>query len=317
MTDRQLHLVPLMGLIMAMILWAGSFIALKIAFRSYDPMVVIFGRMFLASICFLCLYPLFRPKRLRLKDVKYMLVMTIFEPCLYFLCEAKALTLTTASQAGMITAMLPLIVALGAHLVLKEHLSGRTLTGFFVAVCGACLLGAMGESSLQAPHPFLGNTLEFAAMVCAAAYTIILKRLSSRYNPFFLTAIQAFAGSIFYLPLMCLSPTPFTGQFHPAGFLSIVYLGVCVTIGAYGLFNYGVSRIPASQAGAFVNLIPVFTLILSWIVLGESFGPLQYVASALVFAGVFLSQDRRSGSGCTTGKMPEVQHPGDGRALPH
>ncbi len=65
-----------------------------------------------------------------------------------------------------------------------------------------------------------------------------------------------------------------------------------VTLGAYGLYNFGVSRIPASQASAFVNLIPVFTVILGWIILNERFAPVQYLASALVFSGIFLSQDR-------------------------
>jgi drug/metabolite transporter (DMT)-like permease len=71
-----------------------------------------------------------------------------------------------------------------------------------------------------------------------------------------------------------------------------VYLGIFVSIGAYGLYNFSVSRMPASQASAFVNLIPAFTVFLGWLILGERFTPLQYVASIIVFTGVFLSQDR-------------------------
>ena len=78
------------------------------------------------------------------------------------------------------------------------------------------------------------------------------------------------------------------------GVLSILYLGVFVTIGAYGLYNYGMSKIPASQASAFVNLIPVITLFMGWLFLGERLNVLQYAASAVVVAGVYLSQDRRA-----------------------
>ena len=72
--------------------------------------------------------------------------------------------------------------------------------------------------------------------------------------------------------------------------LAVLYLGTFVTVGAYGLYNAGVSKIPASQATAYINLIPLFTLILGWLVLGETFSTLQYGASLLVLFGVVLSQ---------------------------
>jgi drug/metabolite transporter (DMT)-like permease len=56
------------------------------------------------------------------------------------------------------------------------------------------------------------------------------------------------------------------------------------------MYNYAVSRLPASQAAAFVNLIPVFTLLMAMLLLGESLNPAQWLASTLVFAGVWLSQ---------------------------
>ncbi|MBT8329347.1 MAG: DMT family transporter, partial [Desulfofustis sp.] len=74
--------------------------------------------------------------------------------------------------------------------------------------------------------------------------------------------------------------------------LAVIYLGSFVTLGAYLLYNYGVSKIPASQASAFVNLIPVFAVILGFLILGERFTPIQFVASALVLLGVFISQRR-------------------------
>jgi drug/metabolite transporter (DMT)-like permease len=56
------------------------------------------------------------------------------------------------------------------------------------------------------------------------------------------------------------------------------------------LYNYGVSRIPVSRTSVFFNLIPVFTVFLGVTILGERFSTEQYVASGLVFAGIYLSQ---------------------------
>lgn len=285
---------PYVCLVIAMVLWASTFVALKLAFRTYDPMVVIFGRMAVASLCALFFPSAFKNIGFRRQDVKYLALMVICEPCLYFVFEAKALVYTSAAQAGMLTTMMPLLTAVGAWLLLKERLTPRICIGFAMAVGGALWLSLVSQASAHAPNPMLGNFLEFMAMVCATGYALCLKRLTDRYSPLFLTFTQAFAGAIFFFPALFLPTTALPAQIDPVPLGAIVYLGSAVTLGAYGFYNFGVSRIPASQATAFINLIPVFTLIMSALILGERFTGIQYMASILVFAGVILSQDRRA-----------------------
>ena len=74
--------------------------------------------------------------------------------------------------------------------------------------------------------------------------------------------------------------------------MAIIYLGAVITLGAYGLYNYGVKHIPASQASAFVNLIPVFSVIFGWMLLDESFTRGQCIVAGIVMVGVYLSQRR-------------------------
>ncbi len=290
---KWVHVLCLTG---AMFLWGSSFVALKIAFTAYDPMVVIFARMLMASVCFLPFFRAYRRVPLRPGDWKAMLFMGLCEPGLYFLFEAQAVQYTTASQAGMITTTLPLIVALAAALFLGERASRQTLLGFAVAIAGAFWLSAGAEPSASAPNPPLGNFLEFLAMVCATGYVITLKRLVAAYPPFLLTGVQAAVGTLFYFPLLFLPSTQLPTAHPGVPLLAVAYLGTLVTLGAYGLYNFGLSRIPASQASAYVNLIPVFTILLDWLVLGQTFAPSQYPASLLVFAGVYISQDRRAAS---------------------
>lgn len=279
------------ALILAMVLWASSFIALKFAFRTYDPLVVIFGRMFIASICFLIIgRRLAQTLHYRKGDYKLILFMALCEPCLYFLFEAKAVENTTASQAGLITAMLPILVMIAAALILKERITGRSIAGSIVAVSGVCWLTLLSSPTADAPNPLLGNFLEFLAMVCATGYTIALKSLTERYAPFFLTAMQAFAGCLFYFPLLFFPGTELPTVFHPGPALAIVYLGAIITLGAYGLYNYGLKHAPANKAASYVNLIPVFSVIMGWLILDETFTAGQTAAAAVVMAGVYLSQ---------------------------
>ena len=295
MNDMQDHKIyrylPALGLLLAMVLWASSFVALKIAFRAYHPMVVIFGRMAVASFCFLCLLKWFRKcVTYQTGDLKYILFMAFCEPCLYFLFEAKAIENTTASQAGMITAMLPILVAMAAAWCLKERIGPYTWIGSLTAVAGVCWLTLESVPTTDAPHPALGNFFEFLAMVCATGYTITLKHLTRRYSPLFLTAMQAFVGGVFYFPLLFLPSTQLPTHFEPVSGLAVIYLGAVITLGAYGLYNFGLKHIAASQASAFVNLIPVFSVIFGWMVLDESLSWIQCLAAAIVMAGVYISQ---------------------------
>lgn len=275
----------------AMLLWASTFITLKVAFQTYDPMVVLFGRMLVASCCAAFFPSVFRNVNLRKRDLKYILFLVICEPCLYFVFEAGALVRTSAAQAGMITSIMPLMTAIGAWMILKESLSLRTCFGFALAVSGALWLSLASTASEQGPEPLLGNFLEFMAMVCATGYALSLKKLTEQYSPFYLTFIQAFAGTLFFFPALFLPSTVLPVSLEPMPLLSILYLGVGVTLGAYGFYSYGMSRIPASRATAFINLIPIFTLVLSMVILGERFSCIQYLASAVILIGVVVSQD--------------------------
>jgi drug/metabolite transporter (DMT)-like permease len=192
-----------------------------------------------------------------------------------------------------VTATLPLMVAVIAALWLKERVTRANIAGFLLAIAGVWWLSVSGEANEHAPNPMLGNFLELIAMICATGYIITLKRLTDRYTPLFLTAMQAVIGAIFFLPALFIFPAPETvPQLTGAASLAVLYLGTVVTILAYGLYNYGVSRIPVSQASAYINLIPVFSLILGFTVLGERFTLPQLLASAVVFSGVVISQWR-------------------------
>lgn len=298
--ERGLAMATLLG---AIVLWAGSFVALKIAFRSCDPYFVIFGRMAVATCCALPFYRQIRRVAYFKGDWVYIVALGLCEPCLYFVFEAKALMLTSASQAGMITALLPVMVAVGAWMIFKEAMTWRTVTGFALAVAGACLLTLGGEATESAPNPALGNFYEFLAMVTATGYTLILKRLSYRYSPLFLTFAQSVAGAIFFSALMWGCGVPIPDTIAAEAVFTIIYLGVFVTFGAYFCYSFAMVRMPASQATAFINLIPVLTLFFGWLVLGEVFQPIQYGAGAMVIAGVFLSQDKAAGKvGRTVGE---------------
>jgi len=233
--SKALTVIALVG---AMMLWASSFIALKYAFLSYDPMIVIFARMAIALLFALLFFGrIFRAVEINRDDLKYLSLMALFEPCLYFIFEAEALVNTTASQAGMITALLPVMVAVGAWLWIGERLTWHLALGGMMAFAGAVRLSIGGVASEYAPSPLYGNFMEFLAMVMAVGYTLVLKHLSGRFTALFLTAFQALVGSLFFAPFLLMKTVVLPTAFPLAPMLAVLYLGVAVSFGAYGLYG--------------------------------------------------------------------------------
>ncbi len=278
------------ALVIAMMVWASSFIALKSAIGPMGPMSVIFGRMFFASLCFVYFIKQFSKLHFTKEDIKYIAVMTLFEPCMYFIFEAKALQNTSAAQAGMITSMMPLITAVAAGIILKEVITKKLVIGAILAVIGAIWLSISASSETNAVNPLLGNTLEFLAMVCGAGYAISSRHLSSKFSPLFLTAIQAFVGAIFFLPFAIWEYNSIGMHITVNAALWTIYLGVVVTLGGYGMFNFALGRMEAGKASVYINLIPVFTVILAFLILGEKLKFFQIIASIIILSGVFISQ---------------------------
>ncbi|MBE0492118.1 MAG: DMT family transporter [Sulfurospirillum sp.] len=290
MKKQGIDWIAVFALCTAMLVWASSFIALKSAIGPLGPMSVIFGRMVIASICFLYFIKQFSKLSFEKKDVKYIALMVFFEPCLYFIFEAKALQYTTAAQAGMITSMMPLITAIIAGIVLKELITKKMLLGYFVALVGAILLSLNATSDANASNPLLGNTLEFLAMVCGSGYAISIRYLSAKFSALFLTAIQSFVGVFFFMPFAIWEYFNVPMQITTDALLWVLYLGIVVTLCGYGMFNFALSRIEASKALAYVNLTPVFTVILAFFILGERLKFIEIIASGIILTGVFISQ---------------------------
>ncbi|KAB7885253.1 MAG: EamA family transporter [Arcobacter sp.] len=287
---KNFSYIGILSLVFAMFIWASSFIALKTAINDLEPYTVIFLRMLLASLCFVYFIKDFIKYDFSKSDIKYIILLAFFEPCLYFIFEAKAIQLTTASQVGMITSLMPIITAIAAGYFLKEIISKQLVIGSLIALCGAVWLSLQAVSSVSAPNPILGNFFELLAMVCGAGYTIVARYLSEKYSALFITAIQVFIGTIFFFPFFLYEYTTTDLNFTTNAILCVVYLGVVVTLGGYGLYNYALTKIEASKAAVFIYLIPVFTLILAYLLLDEKLSITEFIACITILFGVFISE---------------------------
>jgi len=289
-TQKKAALLPVAALLVAALLWGGSFAAMRIAVAVLNPWSVMWIRMITALALIAPFVGRSTLTSYRKGDWKLLIPMVLFQPCLYFLLESYALTYTTSSQAGVISALVPLFVAFGAWIFLKEKLNRNLVTGLVVTIIGVVALTVLDVPNGKAQNPLLGNSLELIAMVSAAINMIIVKQLCQRYNPWSLTGMQLLAGALFFLPGLPLLVQTGPSVWSMELILAMAFLGLFVTLGAFGLYNWGMSHVPASRASIFINLVPVNAVLIGWIVLGEALSSLQLLMAGVVLCGVVFSQ---------------------------
>jgi drug/metabolite transporter (DMT)-like permease len=284
------RVVPLLCLLGAVVFWGTSFVAIKTALDSFSPMTVIWLRMAIATLVFAPAWFFIPKPDYRPGDLKWLALIALLQPCIYYLAEGYAVRLTTSSAAGVISAIVPLLVAAGAWLFLHEHLSARSIAAIAISLVGVAMLSLGGTTQVSAPNPVLGNVLEVIAMIAAAGSMLALKHIAHRYNPWFLTGLQAMVGALFFLPGALVSGPSTWASAAPIAWASVAYLGVFVSLGAFGLYNTALRSMPANRASLAINLVPAVAVLGGWMLRGESLSPVQLAACAIIIGAVALSE---------------------------
>jgi drug/metabolite transporter (DMT)-like permease len=282
-------LLPILAILTAVLMWGGSFTAGKVAVNALGPIPMVWARMVVSLLALLPFYKKLRPQNYRKGDWKILLPLVLFHPCLYFVLEANALRYTTSSMASVVAATMPLLACVGARIFFKESIALLALCGLVLSVLSVVVLTLASSPSQSASAPLLGNLLEFLAMFSAAGYVLLTQKAVARYSSWTITFLQTLAGVIFFAPG---APVVLAGlaNWPWRVWVSILYLGAGAFMLAFVLYNWAISRVPASRASAFVNLVPVVAVMLGWGILGETLNGIQFIAGCGVIAGVFISQ---------------------------
>lgn len=303
--DRSSRLLPVLCLAGAVLFWGTGYAATKTALQSFSPMTVIWLRMVVATVVFAPFWTRLPRPDFRRGDAKLLALTGLLMPCLYYLFEGYALHFTTSSQAGVVSALVPLLVAVGAWLFLKERLGARPIAAIAVSLVGVAALSLGATTQAAAPNPVLGASLEFLAVASAAGYMLTTKLLGGRYHPWLLTGAQVGIGALAFLPSALAAGTASWADATPLAWASIVYLGVFVSLGAFGLYNTALSLMPASRASLAINLVPAVAVLTGWLALGETLSPTQLLACGAILGAVVFGESGRSTDGARE-SVPEL-----------
>ncbi len=275
-------------LVLTAFFWAAVFHLGKYAIHFMSPLSVAAWRFVLAA---LLLLPIVvwrgQPDTAALRRNAWpLLAMGIigvfgFNTALFY-----GLRLTSPVNAALIMATNPAITALLAAFLSGEKISLRQRTGFAISLVGVIVIISQGSwQHLLALNFSTGDLLIFLGNLCWALYTVIPKRFIHNLQPMMITMSTIAIGAVVLT---------ITAQLVSGDLLVVNTWQLAATIGAMALFgsvlayvwwNQGISRIGSSRVSIFINLVPLFTVLIG-IVLGQMPSAAQVFGALLVVSGV-------------------------------
>ena len=235
------------------------------------------------------------------KHLKYFLMLSFFQPFCYFLGESFGLTMVSSTIASVIIATIPLFSPIAAYFMVKEKVTVHIIAGILVSFMGVLLMLLNPDFSLNAAPK--GVMLLFVAVFAAVGYSIIIRKISHEYNPVTIITHQNLLGAIYFLPLFIIFDFKHFITVKPTWELisAMLQLAVFASTLAYVFYIMAIKGMGMIKANVFTNLIPVFTGIFSFLILGETFTAFKIAGMILVMFGVLVSQSHRIGRMLLTG----------------
>lgn len=275
-------------LFLAIFVWGISFVSTKVVLTELPPVSIAFFRQFVALV------PLFFMMRVRKETVrpgkgelKLFALASFFGIVLYFVFENTGLTMTTASNASMLVAAIPIFVLIAESVTTKRPVSGASLACTLASLAGVyCIISENGAIDFSG-ETFLGNLLILGAMASWIAYTFISKGLSERYSSLKLTTVQTLLSIPLFIPFT-VSEIPDWRVPTPIAFLHLLFLGVFCSALAYMFFLHSIQTLGPVLPSAALNLIPVITIITGRIVLSEKLTLVQAAGAVLIVGSLTL-----------------------------
>lgn len=286
--QNQSNTWSILSVLGALILWSSSFVAIKFAYTTYPPITLAVVRFIVATLILgaLTLLPQNRVK-LEKKDILTVVICGLTGIMLYAVLQNIAMQWTSASSATLIIASYPIITLLMESMIYKTKLSFGKVVAILIAISGVVILSYVKADS-RVEGELLGILLLVLAGVFWAVYNFMTKKVVNRYPPVTLLFYSTLFGTIFMLPLALIERAQWQ-QPTLISFSMMMFLGVFCSVIAFLLYNRGLKTMAPSTVTSMLNLVPIFGVFFSWLLLGEQVTLRKFIGGAIVILGVMLS----------------------------
>lgn len=270
--------------------WGTTFISTKILINcGLTPQEIFILRFVIAYIGILFI----SPRRVfsdNVKDELMMIAAGLTGGTLYFFTENTALEFTQTTNVAFIICATPLLTAGLSLLINKgDKVNRKWVLGSAIALVGVAMLIFNGSVILKLSP--IGDLLTLAAALSWAFYSLIINKLSRKYNAVFITRKVFFYGAVGILPVFAVHPFsfPMEGFLRPEVWGNLLFLGLLASLVCFAVWNVVLVRLGTIMSSNYLYLNPLFTTIAASLILDETLTIYAIAGVSLVMLGVFLA----------------------------
>jgi drug/metabolite transporter (DMT)-like permease len=273
--------------------WGCGFFFGKIALAEMNVGAMVFYRFLFATFCYVPLL-LTHPPRFDRREWRLLLISSLFGVPLQFLIQFSGLARTTVSHASLMVGTMPVILAVGATLFAHERMDRTGWSALALSTAGAALIAAGARHAAGARGPSLGgDLLVVLSLAIALTWVLLNKHLMERNSAIAVSAWGTAAGTAMLAVLVPLVyGMPPVHRVSLRAWIALAASGALCTAATTLLWNWGLTQVPASQAGVLLNMEPLIGSTLGVFVLGETLGASAWAGGGMILAAALVITTR-------------------------
>jgi drug/metabolite transporter (DMT)-like permease len=294
--SRAFGLSPYVLLTLTPFFWACNWIMGRAFAAEVPPLAMTFYRWFFALIL---LAPFALPRLRRAwpiirANARILLLLGLIGVGTHNALAYIGLNYTTATNGVILNSFIPVMVISFSWLFLHERLTAIQFVGVATSLFGVLTILSGGSlTTLAGLRLNVGDLLVILSMAMWSTYTILLRWRPGGLDTVLFLFVLAVVGDLAVLPFYLaethwLRPMIWTWT----AFVAIAGVALFSSVLAYLFWNDGVEQLGASVAGLFVHLMPVFGVLLAWLLLGERLAPFHFVGIAFILTGIYMTSRR-------------------------
>jgi drug/metabolite transporter (DMT)-like permease len=282
-------------LLLTALFWGGTWVAGRVAVHQASPLAVASWRFFLASLLLGML--LIRREGWPRWSARQWLKLGALGFCGVFCYNVfflYGLQRVEAGRGALVVAFIPAMIALADWLWFGLSMTAGRALGIVLALIGCLLVVTRGHPALLfSGEVGLGEWLLLGTAVSWVAYTLISRHCARHFSALAMTFGGCLTGWLMLTVAALIEGRLFAlAATSWSGWASIVFLGLFGTAVAFTWYAQAIARLGTTKAAAFINLVPLFAVLLGTLLLDERLGGAVLAGGALVMVGVLLTNRR-------------------------
>lgn len=259
-------------IVIAMVIWGGSWVSAKAIAGSYDANILTFLRFFVSTISFIPIIVLMRLNILLDKhSLKYVVIGSV-SMGLYFYVFFKGLETGYASVAGVfVTSLIPIFTLLLSKIFFKSKFRTIDYIGISLGLIGGAVIMKFWQLNFDNIVKS-GNIYFLFCPVLWAIVTICSEKSAEKISPIIFSFYCYLTSSLIFFLLSIDKQMISVWDGGLKLWLNIIYLSIISSSLATTAYFYATKKISSYRASSFAFIVPVSSLILSILFLGEKPG---------------------------------------------